>query len=267
MVSITFDDAYDDLYDNALPLLLERDLPFTVFVSTELVGKHHYLTWAELKEMQKKGATIANHTHSHTHLLRKQKNESDAQWRTRVTDEIEQAQYLLDKHLDNIPRYLAYPYGEYSMQLLKIVSDLQFVGFGQQSGAAGSYSSMLLIPRFPVSGVYSHLNSLSTKLLTKPMPTITPVLDPLRQVQIPELRLEFPSVVPGLSQLACYGPGGRTQLVKLSDTEYVAKSSEPIPIGRSRYNCTMPSGETGRFYWYSQLWIRKNEDGSWYLEP
>jgi len=31
---------------------------------------------------------------------------------------------------------------------------------------------------------------------------------------------------------------------------------EPLGVGRSRYNCTMPSKENGRYYWFSKLWLR-----------
>jgi len=30
---------------------------------------------------------------------------------------------------------------------------------------------------------------------------------------------------------------------------------EPLGVGRSRYNCTMPSKENGRYYWFSKLWL------------
>ena len=179
VVSITFDDAYVDLYEDAFPVLLERNLSFTIFVTTGLIGKKNYVSWAQLKEMQLKGATIANHTHSHTHLLRKLNREADDQWQIRVRQEIEQAQEVLNRKLGNIPRLLAYPYGEYNHQILKIVADLDYVGFGQQSGAAGQHSPLLLLPRFPLSGIYTELDSFRTKLLTRPMPLIPNVLEPL----------------------------------------------------------------------------------------
>jgi len=30
---------------------------------------------------------------------------------------------------------------------------------------------------------------------------------------------------------------------------------EALRTGRTRYNCTAPSSEQGRFYWFSQQWI------------
>ena len=33
------------------------------------------------------------------------------------------------------------------------------------------------------------------------------------------------------------------------------KNTRSFPFGRSRYNCTAPSSEKGRFYWYSHMWI------------
>ena len=34
------------------------------------------------------------------------------------------------------------------------------------------------------------------------------------------------------------------------------QSKAPLLSGRSRYNCTMPYKEKGRYYWYSKLWLR-----------
>ena len=38
LASITFDDGYRDVYENAFPLLQAKGIPFTVFVTTDLVG-------------------------------------------------------------------------------------------------------------------------------------------------------------------------------------------------------------------------------------
>lgn len=48
---ITFDDAYDDVYQVALPILEKADMPFTVFVAPGLLDKGKYLTQSHLMEM------------------------------------------------------------------------------------------------------------------------------------------------------------------------------------------------------------------------
>jgi len=271
VVAITFDDAYRSIYTTALPLLRRHGWPFTIFVSTEFVGANpdQYLSWDELKEMKAAGATIANHTHSHTHLLRRLDGESAEQWRARITADIARAQDLIRKHLGDAPALFAYPYGEYDGAVIEILESLGYTAFGQQSGAFGPAARFTLLPRFPMGGNYSGLESFATKMQTLPLPIEAVLTEPLVDGDTtPALELTFTREGLRFHQLACYGPDGNpTPLMRTSGTTFVAQSEVPVPVGRSRYNCTMPSAEADRYYWFSQLWIRKNPDGSWYPEP
>jgi hypothetical protein len=38
-------------------------------------------------------------------------------------------------------------------------------------------------------------------------------------------------------------------------TRLTVEGQADLPVGRSRYNCTAPDTE-GRYFWFSQLWIR-----------
>lgn len=89
-VVITFDDAYKNIYENAFPVLKEKGWPFTIFVSTQPVdrGFNNFLTWEQLREMARSGATIANHTTNHPHMPEKQPGESDLAWLERSRKEI-----------------------------------------------------------------------------------------------------------------------------------------------------------------------------------
>jgi hypothetical protein len=78
----------------------------------------------------------------------------------------------------------------------------------------------------------------------------------------PPLKLSFVSDAVDLSRLTCFGPGGRMAMSETSPTDRLITPVEEVSIGRSRYNCTLPKGN--RFYWFSQVWIRKKADGSWY---
>jgi hypothetical protein len=179
---------------------------------------------------------------------------------------------LIEQHLGDAPDLFAYPYGEYDHRVTTLVSSLGYAGFGQQSGAAGPGADFSVLPRFPFGGNYNDLETFKTKVNTLPLPMTTMPVDPMIGDELrPVLTLEFSKSLPRLHQLVCYGPGGPTELTKVSELVFTAKSVIDVPVGRSRYNCTMPSnapgGQAERFYWYSQLWIRKRPDGSWYPEP
>jgi peptidoglycan/xylan/chitin deacetylase (PgdA/CDA1 family) len=270
-VSITFDDAYASIYTRAYPLLKQLNYPFTIFIATDLVGANArlYLTWKQLREMAGHGALMANHTQSHLHLLRLLPAETREQWLGRIEEEISGAQQIIESNLGEVPKLFAYPYGEYDQGILTLMTKLGYTGFGQQSGAMGANSNFLTLPRYPLGGVYSGLDSFRTKANTLPLP--------IRLIDIeslisdgnfkPVLDLEFTEGKWRTSELACYGPGGKMTIEKISASHFRALPQQEVAVGRSRYNCTMPSNQRGRYFWYSQMWIRKKDDGSWYPEP
>lgn len=270
VAAITFDDAYESIYTHAFPILKQHGWPFTIFVATKYVGTRAdlYLSWAQLKEMQAAGATIGNHTYDHAHLIRHLPGESAAAWHKRITDDIRRAATMIHDRLGTTPTLFVYPYGEYDAAVLDIVRKLGYIGFGQQSGAIGPALRFSVLPRFPMGGKYSKMKSFESKIETLPLPIEKVVTSPLVGNDLrPVLTLKFTRDDLRLDQLVCYGPDGITSLERVAPTVFKAQSKGPVPVGRSRYNCTMPVEHSSRFYWFSQMWIRKEPDGSWYPEP
>lgn len=264
--AITFDDAYISIYTTAYPELKRRGWPFTIFVAPAFVSDFnpHYLSWEQIHEMSQNGATIANHTVNHHHLIRRLDDEDEDAWQLRVSSEITVARDILKNHGHDSALF-AYPYGEYDLPLLDIVSGLGFTAFGQQSGAIGPYSNPQLLPRFPLAGVYVGESAFRDKIKSLAMPIAHPDVDPLVGDDLhPELILKFLDGATN-ARVTCYAPGGAAELTRVDTTTLSVRSKDAVPVGRSRYNCTQPKGN--RFHWFSQLWIRKNNDGSWYPEP
>lgn len=275
-VAITFDDAYSSILTTAMPVLRERDWPFTVFVSTEAIdrGYRGYLSWDELRELGRNGATFGNHTVSHAHLVRRPDDESEAAWKRRISAEIVDARTQLDAELGarTIPVF-AWPYGEYTVATKQLLGDSERFGLGQHSGASGPDSDFLALPRYPVA-TGLELDEFALRARSRPLPV--ELVGPERHIpdpdeQRPALRLALDATADvRVEELACYASGqGRMQLEWLDDrqTRLVVSPGENLRAGRSKYNCTAPSrNDAGVWYWFGYLWMRQLPDGSWYAE-
>jgi len=59
------------------------------------------------------------------------------------------------------------------------------------------------------------------------------------------------------NNFSCYVSGQDKARLKWHSLQSVSvRSNDPLGIGRSRYNCTMPYKEAGRYYWFSKLWLK-----------
>ena len=268
-IVITFDDAYESIIENAAPILASHHFPFTVFVSPApiIAGYDGMMSWDEIKTLAKQGATVANHSWGHEHLIRRLPKETSEQWHDRVENNILSTEAELLKHTGQSVKFFAYPYGEYTAALEAILVKHGFVGFGQQSGAAGEYSSITALPRFPVANAYADLSSLTVKFSSLPMPVLKqnisePVLtsDKFRPKLV--LTLDTSDLYP--HQLMCFiqGQGAKKPIWLEEDTFSIQATADMAP-GRSRYNCTVPSKTRTGYYWFSQMWIRPKDDGKW----
>lgn len=111
-VVLTFDDGFADVHDHAWPLLRERGLPFTLYVSTRYVGATMHwegstasdagpgLSWEQLAELAGSPlCTLGNHTHGHV-----RPDEL-------TVEEVDRCTAELARRLGQVPRHFAYPWG------------------------------------------------------------------------------------------------------------------------------------------------------------
>ena len=276
-VIITFDDGYNSVYTAAYPELKKRGWPFTVFINTKAHDEKNaqFMTWDQLRDMSRHGAVIANHTDSHPHLIRQQSYEDRKQWQTRRLREITFAEQRIKKEIGESHLLFAYPYGEYDQLLKAELKRLGYLAFGQQSGPVARYSSLQALPRFPFGGPYGDMADFGTKVNSVPFPEVRikvtntggkvlqdPLL-PLDEAR-PVLRIASP-LMRYIDQFACYASGMGKIKAEIKGGVMVAFAPKDLPTGRSRYNCTAHAGG-GRYYWHSQLFIRRASDGSWVHE-
>lgn len=258
-VVITFDDSYENNFTTAHPILQEFGYPYTIFISPGAIDDRigPVLSWQQVKQMAADGVLVANHAMWHEHMARPEQGESEAAWLKRMQQSILQAEQRIKEETGQSHQWLAYPYGEFSDALETLVSELGFIGIGQQSGAIGPLTKLTRIPRYPAAGQYADLKDLSQKFRTLAFP-ITGYLAANQVISSnpPVLRLELKIADFRPEQLRCFAGSEVLEPTWLNATTFEVKASKPLNRGRSRYNCTAPSiSKRGYFYWYSQPWL------------
>lgn len=268
-VVLTFDDAYENIFSAGHPIMQEFEVPWTLFVTTDPVGERpsRYMSWDQIRQLHDDGVIIANHSMDHAHMPRRAEGESEEAWRQRMAENILQAEQKILDEVGVSYQLFAFPYGEYDNALLEIVEELGFIGFAQHSGGFGPTSDFRAIPRFAAAGIYANLQTLSTKMAA--------LAFPIKEVRYENTLLSYEQTKPTLeiefevrdfrpSQLSCFIRNQPHDIEWVNDSTMRVQAEEDISIGRSRYNCTAPSiSKPGRFYWYSQQWIRMDKEGSW----
>ena len=68
-VVLTFDDGYENIYTEMLPILEAHKMKAVVYVITNELDKAGYLSLEQVKDMQRRGVEIGSHTADHLPLV------------------------------------------------------------------------------------------------------------------------------------------------------------------------------------------------------
>ena len=75
-ILLTIDDGFPIFLQTCMAIFKKNKIPFILFVSTEPMGNRGYMTWDQLKEMEKEEfAVVGHHSHSHEYLIEKSNEE------------------------------------------------------------------------------------------------------------------------------------------------------------------------------------------------
>lgn len=124
-VAITFDDAFRSVRTNALPELLSRGFPATIFVPVDFLGQkpgweiragvnEEVMTCDELRSLPEL-IELGSHSLSHPHLTR-----IDG---ARLREEVDTSRHKLAELLGSDVSLLAFPYGEYDDRVVDTCSE------------------------------------------------------------------------------------------------------------------------------------------------
>jgi peptidoglycan/xylan/chitin deacetylase (PgdA/CDA1 family) len=263
---ITVDDGYRSFLTGAWPLLKKYGFPVTLFVSTDTVGSGDYLDWQELKVLQGEGAEIGNHSASHAYLLDRLPAESALAWKARVSEDLDRSQQMFEQNLGAAPRLFAYPYGEFSMELVEVVKDAKFTAaFGQQSGVITAGQDLFTLPRFPIGGEHASLDEFRNKLFMKSLAVrvASPDNTLIDDANPPGLMLYLEQKDVDRNSLRCFVPGQSDCQVRQVDDDaglYEIVASRPLDGRRSKYTLTASDMSGKTWYWFSHLWVRPHRN-------
>ena len=147
-LAITFDDGYAENCEYALPLLVERRIPVTYFVTTDNTFNQkpfqHDIengrplptnTIESLMAMDRAGIEIGAHTRTHPDLGKV--NDERV-----LVDEVVAASIELEAVIGNRIRYFAFPFGQTHNLNAKVFGMLREVGFMGVCSAYGGWNSV-----------------------------------------------------------------------------------------------------------------------------
>ena len=154
-VLVTFDDAYQDFLDGAMPVLGELRIPAILFaVSGKLGGRNDWekgsgkttlplLSASQLQQLAKRGIEIGCHSRTHPRLPEIAPSDLHSEIESALTD-------LVDVGLPR-PRVMAYPYGESTPLVRRLARGAGLrAGFGVEYGCARHGLDVFQIPRIEI---------------------------------------------------------------------------------------------------------------------
>lgn len=113
LFTLGFDDGYLDLFTTAFPIMAERGIPFTLYLTTDPVetrrpltpgGQADPLDWDQINTMLGSGlVTLGAHTHRHVDLR--------GLHAAQIEDELDTSNRLIEENTSVTVRHFAYPKG------------------------------------------------------------------------------------------------------------------------------------------------------------
>jgi peptidoglycan/xylan/chitin deacetylase (PgdA/CDA1 family) len=129
-VVLTFDDGYADVFENALPILVEFGFTATCYFVSRSLGRHNswdadkaiekkrIMTYEQASEWAQAGMEVGSHSCSHLRMTLCLPEE--------CSSELTRSKYELEQELGTRVESFSYPYGEYNAE---VVSRVRAAGY------------------------------------------------------------------------------------------------------------------------------------------
>lgn len=152
LIAVTFDDGYQSIIDNALPIMHDRKIPATVFITTGYLGQkpgwirdpdHEnaselVLTRNQLKQLAEESVLLGSHTVTHPLLA----NTHEDQVNIELLKSKESLEDMLNLKID----LFSFPFDSYTNKLIEL------------SKKVGYKRAFIDIPIFPNTRIGEYLN-------------------------------------------------------------------------------------------------------------
>ena len=250
-VVITIDDAYSSVFKYAWPIFKKNKLPFTLFVSTDVIDNNTpgYMSWEEIRILRDNGVTIGHHTKSHSHMHNYNKDQ--------INYELSKATDRFVKEIGSKPKIFAYPYGEYNLEVLNEVKTHGFkAAFAQHSGVAHQSLGLYELPRFAMNEIYGNMERFKLAVNGLPMPIsdLYPK-DPVIKKNPPYYGFTLSPDIKPQNTVRCFASHFiKSETKKLGNKRIEVRLAQPFKSGRGRINCTM-AAQDNRWRWLGRQFI------------
>lgn len=126
-VVLTFDDGYQDFYDQAYPILRQYEFSATIFLVVDSIGKNSgwenclgnpLMGWEAIDDLSRRGIEFGSHSMTHPFLTRIPLEAA------RV--ELIRSKQILEDRLGTTVCSFAYPYGDQSRPIERLVEEAEY---------------------------------------------------------------------------------------------------------------------------------------------
>ena len=254
-ILITIDDGFKSFYEEAWPYLKKNEIPFILFVSTQPVGKRGYMTWEQIREIEKSDfALIGHHSHTHDYLIDKSDEE--------FISDIEKANSIFLNKIGYIPFVFSYPFGEYSKFMKDYISENFELSFGQHSGIIDVNKDKFELPRFPINENYGEIKRFKSIINYAPLEykKLSPEEKKLsKENNPPKFNVEFFKDQKNINNINCYSNEGgewKKSKIKISNNTLSVEFRDLFYPRRGRVNCSL--NDNGIWRWFGTQFIIEN---------
>ena len=254
-ILITIDDAFSSFYETAWPYLKKENIPFILFVSTETVGKNGYMTWDQIRELEKEAiAYIGNHSHSHNYLV-DLKNDD-------FMNDIDTSSSIFKEKLGYNPIFFSYPFGEYSSLIKEYISKNFKFSFGQHSGVIDINKDRYELPRFPINEKYGDLKRFEFLIKLNPLQykSLYPEEKYLTNNNPPKFLVEFFEEQKNINNINCFSDEENkweNSKINFDQNSLSLNFRGKFNFRRGRINCSL--NDNGIWRWFGvQFSVKQN---------